>query len=310
MSLRLWIVQQGMRLIAKPQLGRVKRPEKLRKSFDFSGRYFLKIPPYSTMLPAEIPGKTAPIQNLWISNSPATSRQVILYLHGGGYAAGNPSTHRGMLARLAKLSGLRVFAPDYRLAPEHPFPAALEDAYSAFSHLLSIGYRPPDIVIGGDSAGGGLAFALLSAVCQQGQPPGAVFAFSPWTDLTLSGASLKSNAKSDAFLPVRRIHELRDYYTGGRDPIDPGISPLFAKFPDCPPVFIQFSATEILRDDSARMAEALRQQGADVTEDEWDDAPHVWHILDGWVPEARTALKSTAAFIRQALSSGPTTGGN
>lgn len=301
MSLRLRLIQLGMGLIARPQIERVKSPAQLRKSFDFSARFILKSPPYSLFLPTEFPGGAGPCDALWISNGQPARRQVVLYFHGGGYVSGSPGTHRGMLARLSKLSGLRVFAPDYRLAPEHKFPAALQDARAAFSFLIAKGYQPKDIAIGGDSAGGGLALALLSELCRQGQAPGAVFTFSPWCDLTLGGASLKTNAASDRFLPVRRIAALRAAYAGDHDPADPGMSPLMADFSDCPPAFFQYSATEILRDDSHRMADHLRAQGAEVTQDEWENAPHVWQILDGYAPEARQALEATAYFLRSTL---------
>ena len=310
MSIRLKLLSLGMRLNAKPFIDRAMDPKKLRKSFEFSARYLMNPTPNACYLDETIPNQPTPISALWIAAGKPKTRQVLLYFHGGGYVVGSPHTHRHMLARLSKLSGFRVFSPDYRLAPENPYPAALEDARAAHAALLAKGYHPGDIAIGGDSAGGGLALALLAELCQADMAPAALFAFSPWTDLTMSGNSLKTNEKSDHILPVKRVIESRDRYANNADPQDPGMSPLFAQFPKCPPVFIQYSTTEILRDDSARMAQHLRAQGADVTEDEWDDAPHVWHMMDGWVPEARTALEATAYFLRQALSVPPRTAGN
>ena len=290
-----------MRLLAKPYLAHVKDPAHARTSFERTARFCFKTPPYSLFLPDQYRCDDQSRSALWVSSGRrATRRRVILYLHGGGYLAGSPHTHRAMTARLSRLTGLAVFAPSYRLAPEHPYPAALNDASAGFAALEARGYHHGDIVIGGDSVGGGLALALLSQLCRAGQPPRATFIFSPWTDLTLSGRSLVSNRKSDPILPVARIEEMRNYYARDSDPRDPGMSPLFASYPACTPVLIQVSGTLILRDDSVRMTARLRQQGAHVSLDEWDDAPHVWHLLDGWLPEARAALTATAEFIRQA----------
>jgi epsilon-lactone hydrolase len=300
MSLRLRILMWVMRWFIKPRLGHIETPQAAREDFERTARRLFRIPPNTLFLQESFPGETGPRPALWISCGPSAVRRVILYFHGGGYVAGSPQTHRAMLARLSRLTGMRVFAPDYRLAPEHRYPAALNDAIAAFEALLAKGYAPGDIVIGGDSAGGGLALALLAKLCQAGRAPGAVFAFSPWCDLTLSGASLQDNRVSDVILLTSRVKEMRDYYAGGNDPATPGLSPLMATFPDCPAVLIQYSATEILADDSARMAARLRAQGGEVSLQTWPDAPHVWQVFDGWVPEARQALQATADFIAQA----------
>jgi acetyl esterase/lipase len=238
---------------------------------------------------------------LRISAGAVDRRRVILYLHGGGYVAGSPATHRAMLARLSLLAGVPVLAPDYRLAPENPFPAALEDAAKAWQHLYDAGYDPEHIVVGGDSAGGGLAFALVSRLCRAGTPPAGAFAFSSWTDLAGRSPSVQENARIDPLLPAARLTEVAQMYLQGHPATDPEASPVLADFPSPPPVLLQHSQTEILRDDTLRLADRLRGFGGTVTVQGWPTPPHVWQIFDGWVPEARAALAQAATFVRAAL---------
>jgi len=219
-------------------------------------------------------------------------------LHGGGYIAGSPRTHAKMLARLSRLTGLEVIAPWYRLAPEHPFPAAFNDAHAAFEALLARGYSASDIILGGDSAGGGLALALLGAICAEGNPPRGLFAFSPLTDTRSLSPSFSENEHRDPLLPASQKELIADMYLAGHSPLDPRCSPILASFSTPPPpVFLQYSESEILRDDSRRMAEHLRQAGGYVPLDEWRDPPHVWVLFDGLVPEARIALNNVAEFV-------------
>ncbi|SDX08130.1 alpha/beta hydrolase [Celeribacter indicus] len=231
------------------------------------------------------------------------ARGRLLYLHGGAYVMGSSRTHRPLARRLCALTGLEVVVPDYRLAPEHPFPAAFEDAEAV---CRSLGSDLP-LLLGGDSAGGALCLALLSGLCVAGRPPRAAFAFSPWTDLTLTGGTLRSNARCEALLPVERIAEVRDGYLCGAPADDPRASPLFAPFPACPPVLLQFAGTEILADDTRRMAARLEAQGAQVTLESWPDLPHVWQILHGWLPEADDALEGVRRFLDRQFGAPETT---
>jgi len=252
---------------------------------------------------------------LWVACRPRCDG-VILYFHGGAYVLGSPRTHRAMAAELAARSGCRVFLPRYRLAPENPFPAAFEDALGVWEALLARGYPAGRIVLGGDSAGGGLALALLGHLCRAGTPPAGAFAFSPWTDLTLSGASVIGNARRDRVLPAGRLAEARGMvlgFDGGLGPapvvapqtpdaaLDPRLSPLFAAFPDPPPVLIHAAESEILRDDTLRMSGPLPGARLRLA----GDLPHVWPILHGFLPEARATLDETATFIRACLGSAP-----
>lgn len=300
MSRRLAALDLFLRLVAKPRFARVREPAVARAEFARLARLAFRAPPYLVRLPA-----TVGVPGLWLWSGPVRAEAAILYFHGGGYIAGSPDTHAALAGRLSRLSGLRAFAPDYRLAPEHPFPAAFEDAVTAWEGLLARGYAPGRIALAGDSAGGGLALALLAELCRRGTPPAAATLFSPFCDLTGSAPSIRANAGADAMLPAERFAELADLFLAGAAPEDPRASPLFADFPAPPPVLIQASDVEILQDDAVRAAERLRQAGGAVTLSICRGAPHAWQIFDGWVPEARAALAEAAAFLRDRLSPVP-----
>lgn len=295
MSLALRLFNAGLRIFEKRKLASLADVEDARRRFARQGKWFFRNPRFACYLEDELAG----IPALWASVRPS-GRGAILYFHGGAYALGGPETHRALLARISQLTGLRACIVDYRLAPEHPFPAAPDDAWGAWRALLARGYDPQRIVLGGDSAGGGLALSLLGRICRTGGPkPAGLFAFSPWTDLTLSGDSLAANAERDVLLPVGRFAELRDAFLRGVDPRHPAASPLFAEFPGAPPVLMQASRAETLLADSIRMKDALASQGARVELQLWDDTPHVWQIFQGWLPEADSALARVGAFVRQ-----------
>jgi len=294
MSLRLILLNAMCRSIMRPMLRRTKEPSAARRDLELACKLFLRGAAHD-LREIDLNG----VPTLEITPREMRSADAIFYLHGGGYVAGSARTHRPMMARLAALTGRRIYVPDYRLAPENPAPAAFDDALAAWQHVP----EPGRIVLGGDSAGGGLALALLSRLVRDADPRIAgTFAFSPWTDLTLTGASLDENAHKDVLLPVERIRELTGMVLGDTDPGDPRISPLFADFQGAPPVYIQASETEILRDDAKRMIPHLMQWGVAATLDTWPDTPHVWQMLDGWIPEARDAMARTATFIEDCLN--------
>ncbi|MEQ9089094.1 MAG: alpha/beta hydrolase [Alphaproteobacteria bacterium] len=227
-------------------------------------------------------------------------RRTVLYLHGGGYVLGSAETHRPITEALAGQADARIIAPDYRLAPEHKFPAAVEDAVRVYRWLLAEGTAPADIAVAGDSAGGGLAFALCLALRDRDiDLPGAVVGLSPWTDLTGSGDSVKSNAWSDPMLKPDGIENLATTYLApGEDRTTPLASPLFGKFNGFPPTLIHVGSSEILLDDSTRLAEKLIEAGVEVELDIWDGMPHVWHLMAAQLPEARGALAKIATFLK------------
>lgn len=303
MSLTLHFMGAMMRLTVRPVMRRATDPQKMRHHFERAARRWFRPVPHMHVIPCQFPTPGSDLHAtrdaLWVGAGPVMSDQVLLYLHGGGYIAGNPKTHQAMVARISRMTGLRAFVPDYRLAPEHPLPAALQDARAAHAYLLQRGYRPDQIILGGDSAGGGLALALLAELCQSGQPPATAFALSPFCDLAFTGASVQGNGRRDHFFPGDRGPYLAQMILGDLAPDDPRASPLYANFPDCPPVLIQVSDAEILYDDARRMADKLREAGTEVTLQIWQDAPHVWQIFDGWFPEARAALRDVAHFLRR-----------
>lgn len=297
MSWQLKAMRVFLRSVVRRSLRRQPDSISARRWFERGAWLNARGKPWRVFNPDDLNG----IPALW-SIPPSHGQPLIVYFHGGGYVMGNPRTHAALGANLTRRTGLPVCLPDYRLAPEHPFPAAFEDAVQVWHALLARGHDPAQIVIGGDSAGGGLALALLGHLCTTDQPrPAALFAFSPFTDLTLSGASIRDNAASEILLPISRLEQLRAKVLQGADPADPRISPLFAEFPGAPAVLIQVARTEILLDDSRRMAECLRAQGVDVTLQEGGNLPHVWQYFHGWLPEARKSLAQTAHFIRQVL---------
>lgn len=246
-----------------------------------------------------------PVNGEWIAAPRISSdtRRVILYCHGGGYFWGNLRTLRNMLARLSKLAQARVFSLDYRLAPEAPFPAAIDDAEATFRWLIKDQkVDPGQIIVGGESAGGGLALSLLLRLARQNlELPSAAVLFSPWTDLTMSGASVLANATTDSVLGRTELYWAAELYLNGTDPRDPLASPLFASLGHLPPILLQVGSTEMLLDDSKRFADAVTAAGGRCTIEVWPKMHHVWQLHSYFLPEGRRALKNVADFIDDVL---------
>ncbi|WP_263337612.1 alpha/beta hydrolase [Albidovulum salinarum] len=283
--------------VVKPQLRHMSNPLAARRGFERFARAFLARPS-GVIVEREHPEEAPEL--FW--HRPAAGRpKVLIYFHGGGYIAGSPRTHHGLLASLAKVAGIAVCTPRYRLAPEHPFPAAQDDAYAAWRHLRQTGFAPRDIALAGDSAGGGLALSLVARLCAEHTPPAAVAVFSPRTDLTGSGASCRTNAGRDPFLPVERLAELAGHALAGHDPRDPLVSPLFAGFPASPPVFFAVSETEVLLDDTMRLARRLEAEGVETELQVSPDSPHAWPIFVGRIPEADATVAQAATFLARHL---------
>jgi epsilon-lactone hydrolase len=234
----------------------------------------------------------------WIAAPGAVQDRVILYLHGGGYVIGSINTHRAMIARIARASNARALALDYRLAPEHPFPAAVDDATAAYKWLLAEGYRPAKIVIAGDSAGGGLTLAALVALRDSGLPlPAGAVPISPWTDLEGTGESVRTRAAKDPMVGQANLAESAKQYYGAHNPKDPLVSPLHANFRGLPPMLIHVGDAEILLDDSTRVAERAKAAGVDVELEVWDDMIHVWHVFAKLLPEGQQAIDKIGKFV-------------
>jgi epsilon-lactone hydrolase len=233
----------------------------------------------------------------------AARQCCILYFHGGAFVAMSARTHRSLTSRLAVWSNTSLFALDYRLAPEHPFPAALDDAVAAYRALIAAGTHPSRLVVAGDSAGGGLSLALLVALRDGHDPlPAAAILFSPWTDLAATGKSIVDNDSSDALLFGSWIAPEARHYLGDTPATNPLASPVYADLTGLPPLFIQASDSEVLLDDSWRVFENAKKVGVEATLQIWRGVPHGWQVFAPILPEARAALRQASAFIAARLA--------
>jgi monoterpene epsilon-lactone hydrolase len=292
-SWQSYLLNPVLRIVIKRRLGTLASPQAARRSFDRAAPPL----PYGAR---HLPGALGGVPGEWVSAG-GVPAATLLYLHGGGYFACSPVTHRAITGAFAN-RGFQVFAPDYRLAPEHPFPAAVDDAVQVYKALLD--QTPaPSLIIAGDSAGGGLALATLLAARTAGLPmPSSAVLFSPWTDLAATGDSLKSNHKRDPMLRGERILEATGFYVNGANPKNPLISPLYADLTGLPPLSIQVGESEVLRDDSTRLAARATAAGVRVDLKIWENMPHVWPLFQVFLPEARAAIAEASAFIKANLS--------
>ncbi|MEM1383874.1 MAG: alpha/beta hydrolase [Pseudomonadota bacterium] len=306
MSVPLRLINLLLRLNTKRMLARMRDPSRLRRNFEFTARIALHAPRDSRFSEVEIPRTpTGALPALWVECGRPTSGRTILFLHGGAFVAGSPRTHRHVAAAIARAASARVLVPDYRLAPDHPFPAAVEDAADAYAWLCARISRPKAIGLAGDSAGGGLVFSTVLRTAAQGLPPPACsVAFSPWADMRGVNRSLQDNAASDVMLPAHRMPDVVATYLSGATADDPLASPVLGRFRDPPPALIMASQAEILRDDALGIARALRESGGDVRLEIWRGVPHAWPIFAGLMPEADRAIEIAGAFLRQHLQTG------
>ncbi|WP_144110923.1 alpha/beta hydrolase [Paraburkholderia sp. BCC1886] len=249
----------------------------------------------------------APLRGEWVERvdggAAVAAGPTVLYCHGGGYYFCSPRTHRSIVYGLATRTGAPVFSLDYRLAPEHRFPAALEDASAAYRRLIANGTPPASIVIAGDSAGGGLALATLVALRDAGDPlPAGALLFSPWTDLAATGATLQSNDGLDPMFSGPAIGRAAQLYLGDTPGTHPYASPVYADLKGLPPLFIMAGSTEVLLDDSRRVADNARAAGVACEIEVWKKMPHVWPLFAPFLPEANRALDRAASFVQRVTS--------
>lgn len=238
----------------------------------------------------------------WITPPQVMDERVILYLHGGYYMVGSIQSHRNLAGNIANAAQARALIIDYRLAPEHPFPAGIDDALIAYLWLQDQGNRPDQIVLVGDSAGGGLVLSVLLALRERGKPlPAAAICLSPATDLTLSGESWKFNAKKELVITRFIAEQVAPKYLGEIDPHNPLASPLYGNLHGLPPLLIQVGSDEVLLSDSTSFAERARTAGVDVTLEVWPGMPHVWQFTASFVPEARQAIVKIGEFINAVM---------
>jgi acetyl esterase/lipase len=235
----------------------------------------------------------------WSRTPVADPSRVILFLHGGGYISGSLDSHRHMIAQAGREAQARTLSLGYRLAPEHPFPAALDDALAGYRFLLTSGFRAKRIVVAGESAGGGLAIAMLVSARDAGlELPACAWLSSPWVDLALSGGSMTTKAAVDPLISKPYLEELATAYLHGADPRTPLASPIHADLSGLPPMLIQVGSSETLLDDSIRLAAVAGAAGVRVTLEVWPDMIHAWHLFYQQVAAGRRALASVGAFIR------------
>ncbi len=240
--------------------------------------------------------------DFWTPRSIVPGR-ILLYSHGGGYTMFSRKTHRGLASRLAQEFAAQALVYDYRLAPEHKFPAAIDDALVAYEHLLKLGYDPKNIIIAGDSAGGGITFALMLAARDRGLPlPGLAIGLSPWVDMTHSGKSFTENEATDVMLSPAGIRTFVERYTKESDAKHSYASPLFGNLKGFPPVMLQAAGDEILRDDSVSFAAALREAGVPVELDVWPGLFHVFEFAWRWLPQSNDAIVKMGDFVRRHYS--------
>ena len=279
----------------------------MRKEFEDGAKKFGAIPAGIVVSPVNIPGLPEGLSAEWIHpagspDSPSAADKAIFYTHGGGYVSGNCVDHRMHVAKFVKAAGVGALLYDYRLAPEHPFPAAMEDTLTAYRWLMDQGVTPANTIIVGESAGGGLCLASLLAIRDSGLPlPAAGVALSPWTDLKRTGKSYRTNAMRD-ISTLGSWDVWGDYYVGKNDPSNPWISPLYGDLHGLPPILIEVGDHEILLDDSISFAQKAKDAGVDVTLHVWDGMVHCFPLLAPMFPEATRAWDEIIAYIKSKLS--------
>jgi epsilon-lactone hydrolase len=298
LSLVARVVRIGLRIVAKPILRANASVEAARWQLRLADR-LIPHPPRGTETLA-IDAGGVPAER--VATAASRHDRHILYLHGGGYVAGWAGLCRDLTWRLATLCRVCVLGVNYRLAPEHPFPAALDDAVAAYRWLLAQGADSKHIALLGDSAGGGLVFATMLRLRDEGvELPAAAVVVSPWTDLALTGQSLYLNALIDPLIPVELAPRVVDLCLAGANPRNPYASPLYGDPRGLPPTLILVGSDEVLRDDAVRMADRMRAAGCHVEIEIWPHMWHVWYMCTRAMPEAKAAIARIAGFVKDKL---------
>ncbi len=295
------LVSLLLRATVKRNLAREHSPERMRARLERMSRRLFRLPAGLAEEETALAAGGAEVPALRLSPESAAPG-VLLYFHGGAYIAGSPRTHRHLAGRIAKAAGIAAVLPDYALAPERPFPAAVEDALTAYRALLERGEAPERIALAGDSAGGGLAAALLLAAEAEGLPaPGALVAFSPWADMTGRADSLAENARTDPMLPAERLGDVVEMVLQGADPADPRASPALGRFRHPPPALLYASRDEILADDAEALGRALEAGGGRVTLRLEHRLPHAWPVLAGLLRAGDRDAEAAGRFLAETL---------
>lgn len=268
----------------------------MRKREEAAAAKYIRLPEQCRVTPVSIGGLPAE----WLEWEGAGAGRVILYLHGGGYVLCSPRTHRDLVCRIARACGARALSLEYRRGPEHPHPAAVDDAVAAYRWLLKQGTDPKRIAVMGDSAGGGLTLVLLQTLRKRNIPlPACAVCMSPWADLTCSGETHRTNMRKDPLLPAPVLPGFARLYAPQGDLSDPAVSPLFGDFKKLPPILIHVGTDEILLDDARRVAEKARQAGTAAELKIWPRMIHVFQAMAFMLPEARRAIREIGAFVER-----------
>ena len=302
MSIRLNITNLYARIAVKKFLKNNKDPKRVREWLENQAKYFFLKPKNFWHFKTEFNYNGKSTSGTWAgveANKPKNG--VLLYLHGGAFIFGSDKTHMKLAARIASNINFKAALPDYRLAPEYKYPAALEDVITTYQAILSTGIRPDKIILAGDSAGGTLVLQLLNhIIVNKLKIPAAAVLLSPLADLTFSSKSIITNQKSEVILPVEQIDFMKDSYLGSINP--KSISPLFYNYKGGCPILIHVSESEILLDDSINLNKKLISDGVDVSLEKMASTPHVWHLMYGHFPEAKQSLNQISKFLNKILS--------
>ncbi|MBM7066607.1 alpha/beta hydrolase [Actibacterium sp. 188UL27-1] len=286
------------RYVQKPMLRNIAHQPTLRAILDNQAAVMYRPPPGVREAFRNLPGG---LKARWIT--PRSDHPfALLYLHGGAFTIGSSRSHRWLAARIGLGCAAGALVPDYRLAPEHPFPAALDDAVTAYRYLLDQGFRGDQIAVSGDSAGGNLALALMGKLTAGDLPkPAALALLSPLTDMTFNSPTIAENRHRDLLVPVEWGQRTAPMYAPGMELNDPRLSPLFADHTDTPPTVIHVADNEVLLADSTRLADRLQEAGREVELELFENVPHVWQIKAGLSPEADRSVAGMSAFLARHL---------
>ncbi len=293
MSIRASLINFMLRRTMKKQISAMTDVVAFKEQMEKAGALGAKLP------------DDLKVESITVGNVPCEwigpeSDRAIMYLHGGGYVFGGLDSHREIAWRISEASGMRVLNVDYRLAPDNPFPAALEDATECYRWLNEQGYTGDKVAIAGDSAGGGLSLATMMNARSLGMPlPHTAVLLSPWCDLSLSGDSMTTNADADPMLPPSGLDAWVSAYLGDRDRRAPFASPLFGDMTGLPPMMIIVGSTEVLLSDSTRLAEKVKEAGGEALLDVWPNMPHVFPVFASRVPEGKVAITKIGDFLKQ-----------
>ena len=288
-----------VKLIVRILAGRVnvaKGYRAMNRGAELFAKAFLPVPRSFTISPVDAGG----VPSEWFTPAGPDSGRRILYIHGGGYVLFSTVLYRDLIFRIARAANARVLAINYRLAPEHPYPAAADDAMAAYRWLLKTGVKPAQVAVMGDSAGGGLTFVLLQKLRDKKLPlPACAVCMSPWTDLTLSNPSHRTNRKKDPMMQNAILRDCAAFYAGTKNPSDPGISPQFGRFSKLPPLLIQAGTEEVLLDDSRVCAEKALKAGTKVDLLVWTGMIHDFQMWAKVLPDARRAIRDIGRFVEK-----------